>query len=339
MTILRSTLSYVECVPHRLSLALAFFAVFAGFAAFAGSASAAGSKTSSLRFSHRTHYDHNVECEKCHVIGPDLSAPPPVISGWVPLQPSRILHPPQIVIEGEPTGISDIASRTGIGIGAGNGNGAGGGADNSAGSGAGSGATSAAPLGIPPAPTFGRPSEKTCMQCHFRKRRNKECGLCHLEAPGPTDRERVRLPKRTRFPHEVHVKTDCLDCHTKINDWETLDGKMQDSSMAGCLACHNGVKAKKSCTMCHDPVPRPLDHVRNYENKHGLAFRDDPRSCRACHEDSSCVACHTLKPRSHSLAWVSRRHGLTAMSDPDSCKACHTDPHICLRCHDAWKGQ
>lgn len=135
------------------------------------------------------------------------------------------------------------------------------------------------------------------------------------------------------FPHDKHSKEDCLACHPKVTDWENLDGTMQDTSMKGCLSCHNGLKAKKNCTMCHQKTPRPKDHTRNYERKHGIAYRSDPQSCRACHEDSSCLACHATRPRDHTLAWVSRRHGFSALSNPDRCAACHGDKNVCRRCH------
>ncbi|NLI76875.1 MAG: hypothetical protein GX442_10585 [Candidatus Riflebacteria bacterium] len=300
--------------------------------------------TANLRFSHRTHYDQNVACERCHVLA-DPASPPPTPAGWVPLQPSRVMRgvepaaggagdpladpvagrlpatpgdgAPSITIDGEPGPATDSAAGTPPGPAALDGP---------------PDAASAPPA---LAPTFGRPPEKTCLTCHPRSRHGKECGLCHLGRPMPTERDRKRLPEGIRFPHEAHKDTDCLDCHPRVTDWETLDGTMQDHRMEGCLKCHTGVKVKRDCTLCHDPTPHPKDHVRNFEEKHGLAYRADPHRCRTCHEDSSCVACHAQRPRSHTLAWVSRRHGLTAASRPDSCKACHTDPGVCLRCHDS----
>jgi len=181
---------------------------------------------------------------------------------------------------------------------------------------------------------FGRPPEKICLDCHLKTKRKRDCALCHLEKPGLTKRTRMRLKDGVAFAHEKHKSADCLDCHPKINDWETLDGTMQDTSMESCLICHNGVKAKKKCGLCHAEVPHPKDHTRNYEKKHGIAYRSDPLKCRMCHEDSSCVECHAQKPRDHSLAWVSRGHGFTAKSNPDKCAACHQTRDICLRCHD-----
>lgn len=40
---------------------------------------------------------------------------------------------------------------------------------------------------------FGRPGEKRCLECHFKSREKSDCGLCHLEKPGPTARTRKRL--------------------------------------------------------------------------------------------------------------------------------------------------
>ena len=185
--------------------------------------------------------------------------------------------------------------------------------------------------------SFGRPPEKSCLQCHFKKRNKRECSLCHLETPGPTHRLRKRVRFETGFPHEKHKAYDCLHCHANVTDWSTLNGVMQDTSMEGCLKCHNGLKAKRGCVLCHNPTPHPRDHVRNYERKHGIAYRADPQRCRMCHEDSSCVACHSRKPRDHTLAWISRRHGFAVRNNPDRCRACHSDPFVCLRCHPDMK--
>lgn len=181
--------------------------------------------------------------------------------------------------------------------------------------------------------SFARPAEKVCMACHSSARRKNDCGLCHLGKPMKTERDRARIKSGTLFPHEKHSKHDCMDCHPKIGEWDNLDGKQQDTSMEGCVACHNGVMAKKACTLCHAKTPWPKDHTRNYERKHGISYRSDPQSCKMCHEDSSCVACHAQRPRDHTLAWISRRHGFTAKSNPDKCDACHSNKEICLRCH------
>ncbi len=285
-------------------------------AVMAGAVVVWAAATSSLRFSHKTHYDQNVRCERCHVDSGEPASRGPTPPGWMPLEPSRILRDahPRIIIEGDQSFELDLPGPEPFNGEAASGSPA---------------ATQTASL----TPTFGRPPEKTCLECHPRQRNRKECGLCHLGVPAPTERVRRRLPTWVKFPHDAHKTSDCLDCHPRVTAWETLDGTMQDLTMTGCLKCHTGVKVKKTCTLCHDPTPHPADHVRNFADKHGLAYRADPQRCRTCHEDSSCIACHAQRPRSHTLAWVSRRHGLTASTRPESCKACHSDPGVCLRCH------
>jgi hypothetical protein len=181
--------------------------------------------------------------------------------------------------------------------------------------------------------TFGRPAEARCLSCHFKTRAKADCNLCHLGTPGHTNRTRTRVRSEVTFPHPKHERTDCLECHPQVTDWENLDGVMQQTSMESCLRCHDGRQAKKTCVLCHSPTPYPRDHTRNYEVKHGIAYRADPRRCRMCHDDSSCVACHSRRPRSHTLAWTARRHGMVARTQPDKCTACHLDRSVCRRCH------
>ncbi|MBF0546013.1 MAG: cytochrome c3 family protein [Candidatus Riflebacteria bacterium] len=187
----------------------------------------------------------------------------------------------------------------------------------------------------PPAPpvTFGRPPEKVCLACHFQNKKKSDCGLCHLGKPGKTERDRERNKLKPGFSHQKHSKTDCTECHSKVEAWESLDGKQVDFGMKGCLKCHIGLKAKMTCVLCHSKTPRPADHGRFYEKKHGLDYRLDPKSCQPCHEDSSCLACHSRRPRDHTPAWVARRHGLSAEADPLKCQACHQDKEVCSRCH------
>jgi hypothetical protein len=187
--------------------------------------------------------------------------------------------------------------------------------------------------GSPDPAGFGRPPEKRCLTCHEKARRTKDCRLCHLDRPGPTARKRERVLKGVRFEHDPHKKEDCLTCHPRIGDWDSLNGKQQETSMASCLQCHNGVKAKKSCNLCHSKKFYPRDHVRNFSYKHGIPYRANPQTCAMCHEDSSCVACHSRKPRNHTKAWIARRHGISASTNPDKCAACHADRDVCLRCH------
>lgn len=184
--------------------------------------------------------------------------------------------------------------------------------------------------------SFGRPGEKRCLVCHFQTREKSDCGLCHLEKPGYTERTRIRLKKGFVFSHNRHAKIDCSRCHPGVTSWENLDGHKIKGKMINCLECHNGKDAPKNCIMCHSPTPRPADHTRNYEKKHGMAYRAEPHRCRTCHEDSSCLDCHSRKPKNHTLAWVRHRHGLAAKTNPQKCQACHSDQWVCKRCHNDW---
>lgn len=269
---------------------------------------------SNLRMSHKSHTDRRIRCEACHRTGEPSADPKPGLPpGWAPLKPSRIADAPQIILEDEPP--TPAASGTVSGN---------------------EPPPAASPQVAVKAGPFGRPPEKLCLSCHYHRKSRSDCGLCHLGKPGANVRDRKRIGHGATFSHEKHQKTDCLECHPKAEAWDTLDGTMQDTSMAACIACHNGVKAKRDCTMCHEKTPRPADHGRNYERKHGVAWRSDPASCRMCHEDSSCLSCHARKPRDHTLAWTARRHGISAEANPDRCNACHSTKDTCRRCHRDW---
>lgn len=181
--------------------------------------------------------------------------------------------------------------------------------------------------------SFARPGEKRCLKCHFKTREQSNCVLCHLETPDKTKRVRERLKAVFVFSHKKHEKFECSRCHPAITAWATLDGNQIHSTMEDCLVCHTGAEVPKNCVMCHNPTPRPADHPRNYEKKHGVAYRSDPQQCRMCHEESSCIDCHSRKPRDHTLAWVRHRHGIVAKTNPQKCQACHSDPWVCSRCH------
>ncbi|MBF0408980.1 MAG: hypothetical protein HQM10_16655 [Candidatus Riflebacteria bacterium] len=220
-------------------------------------------------------------------------------SGWEVLKPSRLNSLPQITFE-EP----DVAS-------------------------------SASSVASATAGTFGRPAESLCLSCHFKERKKSDCGLCHLGNPTKTYRERNRITLKPGFSHSRHKKADCLECHSDAEKWDSLDECNVNTFMTSCLKCHDGIKAKNACKLCHSPVPRPSDHGRNYERKHGTAYRVDPKSCRTCHEDSSCLSCHSRRPKDHTPAWVARRHGISAQSNPMKCEVCHPNNEVCSRCHGA----
>ncbi|MFZ2958229.1 MAG: hypothetical protein WA705_15175 [Candidatus Ozemobacteraceae bacterium] len=256
---------------------------------------------SNLRFSHKSHADARIRCEACH----RTSEPPAeATDGWAPLKTSRITSLPVGVIE-ETASTTESASGTSESV---------------------SGMSSSAN-------PFGRPPEKLCLRCHYHRKSKSDCGLCHLGKPLPTQRERARVSHGATFKHDQHAKVDCIECHVRTEKWETLDGSMVKTTMASCCECHTGVKIKKTCTLCHEKTPRPDDHGRNYERKHGIAWRSEPQSCRPCHEDSSCLACHAKRPRDHSMAWTARRHGISAQADPDRCAVCHSTKDVCRRCH------
>lgn len=185
--------------------------------------------------------------------------------------------------------------------------------------------------------TFARPGEKLCLECHFKTKKGSDCALCHLDKPGITKRKRRRLNKYVIFEHSKHTSIACVACHPRVTNWENLNGNHVKTRMEFCLKCHTGKKPSNNCKVCHNPIPHPKDHIKNFEKKHGIAYRSNPQKCKMCHQESSCVQCHARKPRDHTLAWIKRNHAFDARTNPERCQACHSDKWVCKRCHTNWK--
>jgi cytochrome c7-like protein len=189
------------------------------------------------------------------------------------------------------------------------------------------------------------------------------------------ERTRARPPDegdRLKFSHKQHldVGVGCEDCHGDVA--KAGAGAKLLPTHERCAACHDEVKQKESCGMCHAQPERPpaRAHVER-----GLRFAHvvhaQKRECTGCHgpvassqnagddlipDMAVCVSCHnhrqdfaTLRCTSchvrpvggsapvtelyaHTGDWK-RRHQDVARGKAEVCATCH-DQTFCADCHE-----
>lgn len=187
-----------------------------------------------------------------------------------------------------------------------------------------------------------------------------QCRLCHDEPEEPGALDPVAEPfdadgKWARahfsslsaevvFSHGQHVQAgvDCADCHGAVGESTSLDASVA-VTMAECVVCHErDGSAEEECSTCHTVVDRswaPPSHDHGWDLAHGpialAGVGATTDSCRLCHEERTCSACHLRNPpRDHTNAWRRRGHAAGAILDRARCSACHRDDY-CQRCHES----
>ena len=191
------------------------------------------------------------------------------------------------------------------------------------------------------------------------------CTTCHAGVGDSSSREDMAVPAMVRCaqchedskrsPERVRM-TNCAVCHSQIQegappvDHLVTGGRPADHTLefrkhhgdaaaakdANCRFCHTELAGspEDSCFQCHE-VMRPRDHNVMFRDDHGREAEADGSRCASCHQPETCVACHSVPPRSHTPLAEFRlgghaqqaRFGLTA------CLTCHTFEDTCARCH------
>ena len=212
------------------------------------------------------------------------------------------------------------------------------------------------------------------------------CMDCH------TANRTVTPPNSLIISHSLHMTkgVDCVDCHRDVahaqvnvkvlepgeKDFETFtkaDAKKLASfgnriPMNTCMKCHNGTKAPKDCSACHQNKPVPSSHTPiDWKTNHGaLAFKD-LSGCNFCHEydvakqqtakvknrdyaslqeyartNNFCKDCHEEKPKGHNEVY-SVAHNKEAKANKENCLVCHNwkdnnmpappSDIVCTKCH------
>jgi hypothetical protein len=161
---------------------------------------------------------------------------------------------------------------------------------------------------------LGTPSSEACSSCHI-----------DLRAVSPSG--------DLNIPHKAHVdvlKIDCIQCHSYLVH-ETNPQGNNAPTMAGCLECHDGVKAKNACDACHNEKGAPNSHkASDWTIVH--PEKQEEEDCVGCHgwTEDWCAQCHSNRPRSHTVDW--RATHRDAVDSRRNCEACHEGP-FCEDCH------
>jgi len=153
------------------------------------------------------------------------------------------------------------------------------------------------------------------------------CFKCHNALTVDTGRKPT-----IAFSHEKHANrgTHCNQCHSDLghgkNSQVHAPGIMPGHPQ--CFACHDGKKASNKCGYCHLQRGEPNPHPADWLGVHGMPALKNRASCLECHDDLSCVQCHTLT-MPHPSNWVAV-HG-RQLSQGD-CARCHPQQY-CNQCH------
>jgi hypothetical protein len=156
---------------------------------------------------------------------------------------------------------------------------------------------------------------------------NAACQSCHL------DLRTVSPTGDLNIPHRAHVtvlKMQCVTCHKYLVHDKNPAGTHRPT-MATCLTCHDGTKAKNACSTCHTNKGEPISH----RQPDWLIIHPEMQAkvdCKSCHQWKAtwCSDCHKKRPKSHTADWRTT-HG-KAVAVRRNCEACH-EPEFCIRCH------
>jgi len=208
------------------------------------------------------------------------------------------------------------------------------------------------------------PTEKLCLTCHSRKK--KDCGFCHTNAANPGAQAFFRS-RSLRFDHQGHLGRilkdaatpppepggPCNTCHASVITADTVAASEPTEMLGTCMSCHKADFREVRCDTCHTDlvasVDRPMDfvaHRGDFLERHSGVARGEDAVCGHCHSQSSCAECHSrmapgrpalLQSDAVDRAFVHRgdfltNHGIQARLQPDRCLTCHQQAR-CNGCH------
>lgn len=168
---------------------------------------------------------------------------------------------------------------------------------------------------------------RTRIPAVFSAPTNQACLSCHSDLRSVSPKGDLQIPHRA---HVTILKMQCIECHDYLVHELSPEGK-HTPPMVGCMECHDGDKAKDSCSACHTEKAAPPSHASgDWLVAHGDQAGDP--ECESCHKwaDDWCVDCHSQRPTSHGSDWRAV-HG-DVVKQHRSCEACH-DAAFCVRCH------
>lgn len=156
---------------------------------------------------------------------------------------------------------------------------------------------------------------------------NEACSSCHIDLRTVSPQGDLNIPHRA---HVAVLKLKCVECHEFLVH-ETNPEGTHNPRMVKCLTCHDGKKAKNSCSACHTNKALPENHkAADWVIVH--SDKQKEIDCAKCHKwtEKWCAQCHATRPRSHTKTWRSD-HG-KQVKIRRNCEACH-DAAFCVRCH------
>ena len=177
-----------------------------------------------------------------------------------------------------------------------------------------------------------------CHQPHGADQPGALCTRCHTHQITDTTPPTHKLCANCHAPHEWQRPDNatCRGCH------KTLPENVPAHSIPGhaekfCRDCHPPHSWKfagpQTCTNCHR-ARHALPHPTPWVPGHVADARAKRDTCRACHEDNFCGACHSQRrPASHATdGWVHGGHGPASEAGDHDCTVCHSES-FCANCH------
>ena len=172
------------------------------------------------------------------------------------------------------------------------------------------------------------PAMERCAQCHEDSQRSPDrvrmtqCGVCHS---GIT----------TGTPPMNHGVTGAVPADHTLQ-FRKNHGAAAAKANSNCRFCHTQLSGARedSCFQCHQ-VMKPRDHSMMWRDDHGKAAQADNDRCASCHTPDTCVACHSVPPRSHVPLGEFKfgGHAEAARFGITACMTCHTFQDTCSKCH------
>ena len=209
--------------------------------------------------------------------------------------------------------------------------------------------------------------EKACGACHDADER-QDCGMCHTDVShvkrrrASGEREQtLAAPRSLGFSHAAHLTRtagQCQACHGDVAQQSSmpLPAITMETCTEGCHV-HAQDYAEARCTHCHTTLQEmPIAAVAEYRHgsdwmrQHGALARSQGAHCDQCHQQSTCVGCHSrvtlasvadlfpeeLRSRQLHRGDYATSHAVDARLRPASCVRCHTNPASdCASCHAA----
>lgn len=203
-----------------------------------------------------------------------------------------------------------------------------------------------------------------------------DCKKCHTELPNPGMKERPSPPMSACTSCHNHqqdfVQARCTPCHRELRElvpdkafahvgnWLQAHGQYARPDAQTCAACHD----QTYCESCHsattvparpsvvwpEAVERDMIHRGDYVSRHMVDAGANPASCKRCHGNPFCQACHESNGVAslrlptdrdpHPPGWATDRasghfHGDAARANIVSCSGCHDQGKgsLCVSCH------